>query len=91
MPRLRFSLEAAKTEAVRLASEYLVGLPNTESLSFQHASPDYRYPKNESLKHPIRWLIGFVLIPPEPGDIQDGGELFIAVDLETKVVGLAFA
>lgn len=87
VPRLRFTREEAEAEAIRLATEFVAGVPGAESYQCQKASPDKRQPKNLCSKHPIYWLVTFVP-PPEPGVVIDGGELFVSVDLETKTVAI---
>jgi hypothetical protein len=44
-------------------------------------------PKSQRSKHPIAWLVVFGLDQPD-GSVMDGGELFIAVDLESGAIAI---
>ncbi len=84
MPRLGFTRAEAEAEAVRLATEFVAGLPGAASARCIGASADRSRSRSATGKHPVAWSVGFVFHPP--GVVMDGGELFVAVDLETKVV-----
>jgi hypothetical protein len=84
LPRLRFTLKEAEAEATRLAAEFIAARPGYSSARCKGAVPDRCAPRSRSSKHPLTWLVCFVFHPPEV--IMDGGELFVAVNLETGVV-----
>ncbi len=81
MPRLRFTREEAAAEATRRATEFVAGLPGGESGRCTGAFPDPFAIRSRNTKHPVSWVVRFVFHPPEV--IQDGGDLLIAVNLET--------
>ena len=85
MARLRFTLEQARAEASRRAVEYVYGLPHWAGALHRGTFPDGSVPLSRSSKHPTAWITVFAFEPPE-GATMDGGELFIAVNLETGVV-----
>lgn len=88
MGRIRFTREQAQHEAVRRASEFVSGLPSyASSVRLRHALPDPTAAKSCTSKHPIAWIVVFASDLPD-GAIMDGGELFVAVDLESGVVAI---
>ncbi len=44
----------------------------------------------EASKHPVAWVVIYAPVPPDDAVIE-GGELFVAVDLESGTVGLRTA
>jgi len=84
--RLRFTRDEAECEAKRLATEFVAGLSNANGAQCRSVSPDGWAPKRRSSKHPVAWVVVFVFPPSDPHVVQDGGELFISVDLESKAV-----
>jgi hypothetical protein len=42
-------------------------------------------PRSRNSKHPVAWLVVFAFDPPE-GSVMDGGELFVAVNLDSGTV-----
>jgi hypothetical protein len=85
MPRLRFTREEAEAEATRLATEFVSGMAGAECARCLGAFPDRMMPKTSSSKHPVVWVVAFVFHPPDV--IVDGGEIFVTVNLQTKVAG----
>ncbi len=86
MPRLRFTRAEAEAEATRRATQLVSGIPGAASSRCIGAIPDPLAPRGRSTKHPVSWIVAFVFHPPEV--IIDGGELFVAVDLETGAVAI---
>ena len=43
-------------------------------------------PPSRASKHPVAWVVMYSPVPPE-GGAMDGGELFVAVDLELGTIG----
>jgi hypothetical protein len=82
LPRLRFTLADAEAEATRLATEFVTRLPHSASARHVRTVPDGTAPQSSSSKHPVAWCVMFVYHPLEV--VMDGGELFVAVNLETK-------
>jgi len=87
MTRLRFTRTEAEAEATRLASELVAVLPGASSVQCVGAYPDTTAPRSHSSKHPVNWSVVFKA-PQPPGVVMDGGELFVTVNLETKVVAI---
>jgi hypothetical protein len=87
MSRLRFSRAEAEAEATRLASEYVAGLAGTSTVRCIRAYPDATALRSHNSKHPVAWLVVFKASQP-PGVVVDGGELFVAVDLDTGAVAI---
>ena len=86
MPRLRFSRDEAEAEATRRARSLVAGLPGASSARCKGAVPDPSAPRSRRAKPPVAWLVAFVFHPPEV--IMDGGELWVAVNLETEAVAI---
>ena len=82
MPRLRYSLEDAKEAATEIAIEAIRGLSTFQTARLISVSPDKLSGQGHSSKHPSRWIAMFVW--HDPSVILDGGETFVAVDLESK-------
>jgi hypothetical protein len=57
-------------------------MPGTESARCIGAFADAFTQRSASSKHPVVWSVGFVFHPPDV--VMDGGELFVAVNLETR-------
>lgn len=88
MTRLRFTRTEAETQAKRLASDFVSGLPWASSYRCVHAHPDTTVPKSGASKHPVAWVVMFKS-PDPPGVVVDGGELFVTVNVETNAVAIA--
>jgi hypothetical protein len=86
LPGLRFTRRQAEAEAICLSTEFVSDLPDAASSRCIGAYADEMAPKSRSTKIPVVWVVGFVFHPPEV--VMDGGELFVTVDLETKVVAI---
>lgn len=87
MARLRYSLAEAQAEATRRAEAFVAERPDREQLRHRGTFPDTIVPPSHSSKHPVAWVVVFVPIPPA-GDIIDGAELFVDVDLESGAVAV---
>lgn len=87
MARLRYSREEAQAEAVRWAKAFIAEWPDGGQWRFLRAFPNSLAPTSETSKHPVAWFVLFAPVPPEDG-VVDGGELWVAVDLESGSVGL---
>jgi hypothetical protein len=85
--RLRYSLLEAQAEATRRAEEFIAGRPDRYMFQLRGAGPDPLAPPSRASKHPVAWIVAFAPGPPAVREI-DGGELFVAVDLELGTVGL---
>jgi len=85
--RLRYSWEVALAEAIRRAEGFVADRPDRDSWRFRKAFPNTLVPPSPASKHPVSWLVLFAPVPPD-GGVIDGGELFVAVDLESGSVGL---
>ncbi len=88
MGRLRFTREQAQREAERRASEFVCGLPNCAGVRLWGAHPDRTVPQSRSSKHPVAWVVVLASDPPDGGGLMDGGEMFVAVDLESGGVAV---
>ncbi|VTU02344.1 unnamed protein product [Gemmataceae bacterium] len=86
MARLRYSRAEAEAEATRRAEAFVAVRPDRERFRFRGAFPDTAVSPRRASKHPVVWVAMFQLIP-ENGDVIDGGELLVSVDLETGRVG----
>ncbi len=87
MVRLRYSRAAAEAEATRRAEAFVAGRPDWNWYRHRGTVPDTPAPPSPASKHPVAWVAVFVLIPPD-GGLIDGGELFVAVDLESGTVSV---
>lgn len=87
MARQRYSREQAQIEAIRRAEAFAVDWPDRGRSQLRGAFPNTGVPPSQASKHPVAWLVVFAPVPPE-GGVIDGGELFVAVDLESGSVGL---
>lgn len=87
MGRIRFTREQAQDEAARRASDFVSGLPNYAGLRLHGTHPDTTMPQSRNSKHPAAWLVVFAFDPPDCR-VMDGGELFVAVDLESGAVAI---
>ena len=87
MSRLRYSRAEAEAEAIRRAGALVAGRPDCDQWRLRGASPNPLVPPSQASKHPVGWLVLFAPVPPE-GELIDGGELFVAVDLELCTIGL---
>lgn len=86
MARLRYSRAEAETEATRRAEAFVAARPDCERFRFRGTFPDTAVPPSRASKHPVVWVATFQLVP-ENGDVIDGGELLVSVDLESGRVG----
>ena len=87
MARIRLTREQDRIEAIRLATQLVVELPGLGAARCTGANPDLFALKSKASKIPVAWQVCFVFHPPEAG--IDGGELFVAVDLETREAKLS--
>ena len=87
LARLRFTRADAEAEATRRATEFVAGLADSASYRCVRAYPDSSAAKSNSSKHPVAWIVVFVSVQP-PGVVMDGGELFVVVNLEARVVAI---
>ena len=87
MARLRYSREEAQAESVRRAEAIVADRPDRDQWRLRGAFPNPPVPPSKASKHPVAWMVLFAPVPPE-GGVIDGGELFVAVDLESGSVGL---
>lgn len=85
MTRLRYSRAEAEAEATRRAIEFVNRRPDRDALRHCHTSPDSFGTPSRSSKHPVSWVAVFAPVMPE-GAVIDGGELFVAVDLESGAI-----
>ncbi len=87
MARLRYSREEAQAEATRRAEAFVSGRPDRGKIRLRGTVPDLTKPPSHSSKHPVAWVAIFAPIPAD-GEVIDGGELEVAVDLESGLVEL---
>ena len=87
MGRLRYSLTQAQAEATRRAEAFITDRPDRDQWRLRGASPNTLVPPSQASKHPVAWFVMYSPIPPD-GGVIDGGELLVAVDLESGTVGL---
>jgi hypothetical protein len=87
LPRLRFTREEAEAEAKRLAEEYVAELPGLTPTRFVRTYPDRTVPRSGDSKHPVTWVALFEF-SHAPGEVVDGGELFVVVNLATKAASI---
>lgn len=87
MARLRYSLAEAEAEATRRAKVLIADRTDRDQLRHRGTFPDTLVPSSRASKHPVAWIAVFAWVPPD-GTITDGGELFVAVDLESGSVGI---
>ncbi|VTS06829.1 unnamed protein product [Tuwongella immobilis] len=87
MGRLRYTLAEAREEATRRAEAFVADRPDRDQFRLRGARPDSLVPPSRASKHPVAWVVVYARIPPD-GGVIDGGELFVAVDLERGTVGL---
>ena len=83
MARLRCTREQAQAEAIRLAEEFLLTIPNSSDYKFSHAVPDTTLPRGDSGKIPAVWLVIYTY--HKDGGTWDGCDLCIRVNVQTKV------
>ncbi len=87
MARLRYSREQAQAEAIRRAEAFVTDRPDRDELRLSGAIPNTLVPPSQASKHPVAWFVLFAPVPPD-GGVIDGGELCVAVDLESGSVEL---
>ncbi len=88
MGRLRYTLEEARAEATRRAEAFVSDRADRDQWLLRGAAPNTLVPPSRASKHPVAWVVIYAPVPPE-GEAIDGGELFVAVDLERDTVGLS--
>jgi hypothetical protein len=84
---MRYSLAEAKAEATRRAAEFVAARADGHGWRHISTTPDSFASPGRKSKHPVAWLAMYAPVPPE-GAVIDGGELFVAVDLELGTVGV---
>jgi hypothetical protein len=82
MARLRYSFEEAKEVATQIATNTMQTLETSHSPRLISVSPDNTARQGTASKHPTRWIAVFVC--HDPAIVLDGGETFVAVDLESR-------
>lgn len=87
MARIRYTLEQAQDEAIRRAEAFVANRADRDKWRLRGASPNTLVPPSRASKHPVAWVVVFAPVPPANG-IIDGGELFVAVDLELGTVSI---
>ncbi|MCE9560864.1 MAG: hypothetical protein K8U57_02305 [Planctomycetes bacterium] len=87
MARLRYSREEAQAEAVRRAEAFVADRADCDEWRLRMAFPNTLLSPSQASKHPVAWFVLFAPVPPE-GGVIDGGEMCVAVDLESGSVGL---
>jgi Tfp pilus assembly protein FimT len=85
--RIRYSHEQAQAEAIRRAEAFVADRPDRDEWRLRGSHPDTSVPPSHASKHAVAWIVLFAPVPPE-GGVIDGGELFVAVDLESESVVL---
>jgi hypothetical protein len=85
--RLRYSLAEAQAEATRRAEVFVADRADRDQWLLRGAAPNTLVPPSQASKHPVAWVVIYAPVPPEGGAI-DGGELFVAVDLELGTISL---
>ncbi len=85
--RLRYSRDEARSEAIRRAEAFVAERDDRDEWRLRMAFPNTLVPPSQASKHPVAWLVLFAPIPAE-GEVIDGGELFVAFDLESGTVAL---
>lgn len=85
MARLKFSRPEAEAEATRLAQKIIAA--RSDCFTWRHLGthPDTNALPSRGSKHPIHWIVTFAPIP-RGGEIIDGGELIMTVNLETGLI-----
>jgi len=84
--RLRYSRAEAEAEATRRAKEFIANRPDYIQMRYGGTVPNSRVKPSRTSKHPFAWIVIFDPIPPD-GCVIDGGELLVAVNLETGEIG----
>jgi hypothetical protein len=84
---VRYSRAEAQAEATRRAAAFVAERPDGEQLQHRGTFPDTLVPPSRASRHPVAWVAVFAPIPPD-GGVIDGGELFVAVDLESGSVSV---
>lgn len=88
MARIRYSRPQAEAEAAQRAKAFVAGLPFGADLRLAWCEPDPSAPSRRTSKHPLFWVAVFRSAAFD-GEIVDGGETFVTVDLESDVVAVA--
>ena len=84
MPRLRFTYDDAKARAEQLAIAFAATQDWGDRTRLDGAGPEPLVRQGKSSKHPTVWSMRFVSHRPDA--VVDGGDLFVVVDLETRIV-----
>lgn len=82
MARLRYSLAQAEAEATKRAKAFIAAHPDQVPLQHRWTVPSRKEQQSAASKHPVAWIAVFQIIPPD-GVVVDGGEVFVAVNLES--------
>ena len=88
MTRLRYTLAEAKEEATRRAIKFIAGRSDRDSFLYRGTYPDSFALRSQASKHPVAWTVVFAPRPKE-GEIIDGGELIVDVNLESGSVAFS--
>ncbi len=87
MARLRYSRAEAQAEATRRAEAFVAERTDRDQWQRRSTFPDSTATPSRASKHPVAWIAVFAWVPPD-GGVVDGGELFVAVDLESGSVAV---
>ena len=87
MGRIRYNLEQAQHKAVLRASEFVSGLPGYAGFQVRRTYPDTTVPRSRASKHPLAWIVVFAFDPLD-GSSMDGGELIVAVNLDSGMIAI---
>jgi len=77
----------ARDEATRRGVAFVAARPDRDNWLLRGAGSNTTVLPSRASKHPFAWVVVFAPVPPE-GGLIDGGELFVAVDLELGTVGI---
>jgi len=84
---LRYSRAEAEAEATRRAEAFVAERSDRGEFRHRRTYPDPSVPPSGSSKHPVAWIAVYAPIPRD-GEVIDGGELFVTVDLEAGTVAV---
>jgi hypothetical protein len=87
MGRIRYSNANAHLEATRRAAAFIADRADRDNWRYVSTSADRVGPSRRSSKHPVVWVTTYAPVPSN-GEVIDGGELVVIVDLELDTVGL---
>jgi hypothetical protein len=83
--RFRYTWADAEAEATRRAKDFVAARPDRGELGHRITYPDSLAPAGRRSKHPMVWVAVFTPVH-EGGEVIDGGELLLVVDLESGSV-----